>query len=201
MPATLIESEIVPVAPARKRWTREECQILEAQGLVEPGRYELLNGDLIFKVKNRPHVLTSRILIDLFKEVFGKDRVNSEAPIDLRPGDNPKNALEPALVVLRRSDLEITNSNPQPSDVALLIEVSDATLYTDLREKAILYARAGISDYWVADLNGRRLIIHREPGEDGYGSVVVYGLTEYVSPLEKPDASIRVEDLFWIPKA
>jgi Uma2 family endonuclease len=201
MPATLIESEIVPVAPARKRWTREECQILEAQGLVEPGRYELLNGDLVFKVKNRPHVLTLRVLVPLFMRLFGEERVNFEAPVDLSPGDNSRNAPEPDVVGLGRSHIETPESNPQPANIALLIEVADTSLYTDLREKALLYARAGIADYWVADLNGRHVIVHREPGEDGYGSVVVYGLTECISPLEKPETSIRVEQMFWAPKA
>jgi len=196
MPATLVESEIVMAAPTRKRWTREECRVLESQNLIEPGRYELLNGDLVFKVKKRPHILTVRVLIDLFKEIFGKDRVNSEAPIDLRATDNVLNAPEPDLVVLRRSDLEFSDSNPQPADIASVIEVADTTLSTDLRDKALLYSRAGIADYWVADINWRRVIVHREAGESGYASVIVYSSGERVSPRERPDAQIGVDELF-----
>lgn len=52
--------------------------------------------------------------------------------------------------------------------VSLLVEVSDTTLAFDLNEKASIYATAGVSEYWVADVNGR--VIHQMsvPSGDGY---------------------------------
>jgi Uma2 family endonuclease len=79
-------------------------------------------------------------------------------------------------------------ANPQPEDVQLLVEISDSTLNYDLSVKAALYARAGIVEYWVLDVNGRRLIVHREPEGDGYLSITVYVEDELVAPLVAPKA-------------
>lgn len=53
-----------------------------------------------------------------------------------------------------------------------MIEVSVSSLARDLGPKASLYASAGIAEYWVVDLRGRRVVVHRDPTDDGYGSVL-----------------------------
>ena len=52
--------------------------------------------------------------------------------------------------------------------VALIVEVSDTTLDTDLGRKADLYAAAGVAEYWVIDLNENRALMHEFPEADGY---------------------------------
>jgi Uma2 family endonuclease len=52
--------------------------------------------------------------------------------------------------------------------VALIVEVSDTTLDYDLGRKARLYARAGIPEYWVVDVEGNRVLLHTNPAEQGY---------------------------------
>jgi Uma2 family endonuclease len=80
--------------------------------------------------------------------------------------------------------------------VLLPVEVSDTTLRYDLRIKAKLYARAGILEYWVADLNRRRLIVHRQPEQGQYLSVVAYDVDESVTPLAALEHSVPVRNLF-----
>jgi len=60
-----------------------------------------------------------------------------------------------------------------PADVALLVEVADSSLAKDLDAKLKLYAAAGIQEYWVVDVRGRTLTIHREPerSDRAYASV------------------------------
>jgi hypothetical protein len=95
--------DIPSLAPPRKRWTREECAPLEASGLFEKERLELIDGDLISKTgKNRPHVNASMLMLEWLQETFGKRFVNAEAPIDVNPGDNPLNEPVPDLIVLKR---------------------------------------------------------------------------------------------------
>ena len=77
-----------------------------------------------------------------------------------------------------------------------MVEVSDSTLRFDLTVKAALYARAGIIEYWVLDINGRRLIVHRDPTPTGYRSVVAYGESEKVTPLAAPDHELLVAAIF-----
>jgi Uma2 family endonuclease len=85
---------------------------------------------------------------------------------------------------------------PQPEELSLIVEVSDTTLRFDLRTKAAVYARAGIADYWVADMNGRRLIVHRQPVQGRYASVVFYDVDESVAPLAAPEHAVAVGSLF-----
>jgi Uma2 family endonuclease len=48
----------------------------------------------------------------------------------------------------------------------LVVEVADASLRFDRREKGSLYARAGVPEYWIVNLIGRVLEIHRDPISD-----------------------------------
>jgi Uma2 family endonuclease len=52
------------------------------------------------------------------------------------------------------------------SDVTLLIEVSDDSLSRDLGLKASIYADHGVRDYWVVDVEARRVITRRAPTDD-----------------------------------
>ncbi|MBL8232099.1 MAG: Uma2 family endonuclease, partial [Bryobacterales bacterium] len=166
----------------------------------EAGKYELLNGELIPKMsKKRPHSIVVNLLLDLLKDAFGKRHVEQEATIDVRGEDSQINAPEPDLIVLRRPDHEIRTSYPQPTDIALVVEISDSSISTDLRHKAQLYARAGITDYWVVDINVRRVIVHRKPTPKGYVSALIYSSGESISPLEKPGAEIAIDSLFQFP--
>lgn len=74
--------------------------------------------------------------------------------------------------------------------------MSDTTLAHDLGPKAWLYARAGVPEYWVIDVNGRRLHVHREPGSAGYTSTRVVEADGEVSPLARPDAELELKRLF-----
>jgi Uma2 family endonuclease len=80
--------------------------------------------------------------------------------------------------------------------LSLVVEIADSTLRFDLSVKALLYARAGIVEYWVVDLTGRQLIVHRDPDAGSYRSVAAYSEHERVAPLESPQHELLVSDLF-----
>jgi Uma2 family endonuclease len=106
--------------------------------------------------------------------------------------DNAHSEPEADLKVLRRPSKEYT-SNPQPEDILLLVEISDSTVRFDLGRKAKLYARAMIQEYWVLDIPGKQLIVHREPEEGRYRSIVAYEAQEEVAPLAAPEARFCLE--------
>jgi len=187
----------VPVDPPRKRWTRTECATLEASGLWERQRLELVHGELISKMgKKRPHVNALVAVQAWLVRTFGEQFVNPEAPIDAAPEDNPTNEPEPDLVVLNKPSQEFQNANPRPADLRLVVEVSDTTLGFDLTTKAELYARAGIVEYWVVDVAAHRLIVHREPREGLYRSIAAYSEEETVRPLASLGPEFRLADAF-----
>lgn len=92
-------------------------------------------------------------------------------------------------------------SNAHPETASLVVEVADSSRLFDLKDKANLYAAGKISDYWVIDLQKRRLVVHRDPQPDsekcfghGYATVTEHAAGESVKPLlaEKP---VAVSDL------
>lgn len=202
MPALLTERLSPPAVqnPPRKRWNRSECERLEALGIFEQQRVELIEGELIDKMgKNRPHVATAALLTAWLIQVFGGLRVNAEAPIDVAPKDNPTNQPVSDLIVLTREyadSARYLSTTPQPQDLDLVIEIADTSLAFDLTVKAALYARAGIAEYWVLDVPGRRLIVHRDPQNGQYGSVTAYAEHENVAPLSAPNSTFPVETVF-----
>src|SRR5205085_776518 len=86
-------------------------------------------------------------------------------------------------------------SNPCPLDLRLVVEVSDTTLGFDLTTKARLYARAGIAEYWVLDIPGRRMVVHRDPQQAQYRLVAAYGEDESVARMAAPNSELHVRDV------
>lgn len=99
---------------------------------------------------------------------------------------------EPDLVVAERHD----ERNPLPlSHVRIAIEVSDATLDTDLGRKAQLYARHDVPEYWVVDLDGR--VVHQmwSPSANGYGERREAALGERVEAVTIGGLQVDTSDI------
>jgi len=89
-----------------------------------------------------------------------------------------------------------------PTTAELIVEISDTSLRYDTTEKMSLYAATMIREYWVLDINGRQLLVHRDPVADAtaifgfrYASIQTFGATDSVSSLAQPSATVRVADL------
>lgn len=176
-------------------WTREECETLEAAGLLDFERFELIEGDLIRKMaKNPPHSYGLKSLLNWLIQAFGIAFVMQEVAIDLAPEDTPTSLPEPDIIVLKSHYSTFAKANPGSRDLHLVVEVAHATLDFDLTTKADLYARAGIPEYWVLDVPGRRLVVHRDP-QNGK-SVIAFSEQESVTLLAAPNAEFRVRDAF-----
>jgi len=198
MPTAVVDRPAPPLPnePWRKRWTRQECAVLESSGLLDNQHLELVEGELINKMgKKWPHGRSQSALFGWLMRLFGEQFVCAEMPINVAPEDNPTSEPEPDLILLARTLWQI-QSNPGPEDLRLVIEIADTTLQLDLTTKAGLYARAGIADYWVLDVRGRRLIVNREPQQGVYQSVIAYNEEESVSPLAAPDHEFPVAQAF-----
>jgi Uma2 family endonuclease len=77
---------------------------------------------------------------------------------------------------------------PEAKEAPLVVEVADTSLGYDREVKLPLYARAGIPEAWLVDLNGGAIEVHTEPSSEGYksrriarrGETVVSGAVEEV---------------------
>jgi Uma2 family endonuclease len=172
----------------RIRWTRRAVRALAESGLIDLEAFELLDGELIQKVKNR--------VLAYLRLAFGDAFVQHEMPILLSdvPDDTDTSLPEPDAAVLFSATDDFTDA-PSPGAIRLLIEVSDSTLGKDLGAKATLYASIGIVEYWVIDIPGQRLHVHRGPGGDIWREVRIYSAVESVAPLAAPTQPVPVADL------
>ena len=169
---------------------------MEASGVWDRLKLELVDGDLITKMgKNRPHAITHGIVTRWLMRVFGAEYIESESPIDVAVEDVPTSEPVPDLIVLAKPSPEFPK-NPVPADIRLVVEISDSSVGFDLTRKAELYARAGIVEYWVFDVQVRRIVVHRDPANGLYHSVIAYGTRESVSSLAAPDHQLRVAEAF-----
>jgi Uma2 family endonuclease len=168
------EISVAQEGPPRKRWTRTECQLLQDSGLWDGQHFELIEGELYNKMgKGRPHTIALTLVRNWLLRVFGDQFIETEPSIDVAPEDNPTSEPEPDIIVLAKPSWEFA-SNPTSADIRLLVEVSDTTKHFDSKTKALLYARAGIGEYWVVDVNAKSLIVHRNPAAGNYQSIETY---------------------------
>ena len=85
--------------------------------------------------------------------------------------------------------------HPRPSDVLLLIEVSDSSVAYDRSVRAALYAAAGVPELWIVDLNLRQVECRRNPGPDGYGEVQRIAADQRLAPLAFPEVALSVSEI------
>jgi Uma2 family endonuclease len=149
-----------------RRWKRIEYEQLIDRGIFQPGeRLELIGGQLVVRQpQDGAHALGVELVAEALREAFGAvARVRVQLPIALDEESEP----EPDVSVVGGP---LADADPTlPSRALLIVEVSDSSLALDRTEKASLYARAGIADYWILNLVERVLEVHREPdrGIDG----------------------------------
>jgi Uma2 family endonuclease len=143
----------------------EYHQLIESGGFDEDARIELIDGLLLdMSPKTREHEQAIRWLTRILYAAVDLERfeVLVAAPLTLGTSEP-----EPDLAVVG-----VDASRPyHPGTAALVIEVSVSSRRRDLRVKPGIYARAGVPLYWVIDLDGRRVVVHSEPGHDGYSSI------------------------------
>ena len=132
-------------------------------GVFEGQRFELIDGDLIDKIGQKPpHAFAIQRFQELFIRLFGSGRVRVQGPMEAGSADREKSMPEPDLAVLKEAKDEYQQRHPAGSEMALVVEVADTTVRPDLTRKRDLYANAGVPEYWVLDLKDRRLVVHRD---------------------------------------
>lgn len=171
-----------------RRFTVEEYRRMAEAGILgEQDRVELLDGRIVEMTPiGERHAACVRRLVNLLAE-----RARARAIIDVQ---NPVyldlwSLPQPDLALLRpRADFY--TAHPEPEDILLVIEVADTSLRYDREMKFPAYARRGIPEAWLVDLEGARIEVHRAPGLEGYGTVDTVGHGEEIEPAALPGVSL-----------
>lgn len=180
----------------RKRFSRSEVEQMFDSGIFEGQRLELIDGDLIDKMgQNPPHASVIRRLAILLAQIFGMERILNRAPVDVAPADRERNFPEPDLAILIENKPDFDSRHPFGNELLLLVEVAQTSLDRDTSTKRDLYARAGVPEYWVVDLPGRQVIVHRAPSGGAYSQVSVFSGDEAIAPESQPGHPIPVSKI------
>jgi Uma2 family endonuclease len=181
--------------PQRRLFTVEEYLTMAEAGIFTADeRVQLINGEIVrMSPMGRLHRKIMAIVSALLNErlVARNAVVVSQLPLEV-PGDSMP---EPDFMVFDRSLLGM-RSFPKGSDLILAIEVADSSLKIDKGVKVSLYARAGIREYWVVDLQDRTIEVYRKPVtmSGTYGEVTTRGVGEKVALESHPDVEFAVAD-------
>mgnify|MGYP000431933753 FL=1 len=76
-----------------------------------------------------------------------------------------------------------------------MVEVAETSSDYDRQIKIPLYARWGIPEAWLVDLDQHRVEVHRDPSDDGYREVRVVTKSEALAPVAFPDLDLRAQDV------
>ncbi|MBD1852967.1 Uma2 family endonuclease [Cyanobacteria bacterium FACHB-502] len=183
------------VSTKAKQWTVDDYhRMIKAGILTEGDRVELLEGQIIeMNPQLPPHAATTQRAfryLDRLLETIAYVRM--QLPVTLKPKSEP----EPDIAIVRIDPDEYGDRHPAPDEIFLIIEVADSTLLSDRQQKAPIYAKAGIPDYWILDVNARQVYVFREPMQEGYQQEVIVDANRVLAPLAFPDIEIPLNQLF-----
>lgn len=141
----------------------------EAGILTEDDRVELIEGEIVqmTPVGSRHAACVDRLNQLLGRALGQRAIIRIQSPIHLSDLSEP----EPDLTLLVPREDFYAEAHPTPNEILLVVEVGDSSRSFDAETKAPLYARHGIPELWLVDLETAEVTVHREPTPDGYRSV------------------------------
>ncbi|MEL6136375.1 MAG: Uma2 family endonuclease [Cyanobacteria bacterium J06626_23] len=155
-------------------------------------RTELLNGEIFQLIdKSTAHAAARRTGDVFLLGLKGEYAVHIKAPISLDEQSEPY----PDVTVTVTDPEDFITHHSGPDEILLLIEVADSSLKHDLETKAAAYAIAGIVEYWVLDVDNRRLFVFHQPTASGYQTTKTYTDVDAIAPLFFKDFEIHIADM------
>lgn len=174
------------------RWSVEEYHRMALSGLLdESDRVELIEGELIDMAPiGSKHAFIVNRLSQTFSAKAGQQYfVSTQNPVQLGERSEP----QPDLALLKHGNY--MDKLPVAAEVLLIVEVSHTTLDYDRDVKLTLYARHGISEVWLLDVNAGELTVYREPAEGQYRLIRKPTRAEAVSPALVPAVAISLAEV------
>lgn len=178
------------LAQVRHRVSAQDFHKMAAAGILrESDRVELIDGEIVDMAPiGSKHAFVVSRLARFFTLAAG-DRclVSVQNPVRLDDSSEP----QPDLALLKSGDY--MDRLPTPQDVLLVIEVAATSIEFDREVKLGLYARHGIPEVWLLDLNAGELSVFREPAQGQYRVQLKPLVSDPVSPLLLPAIDLKLE--------
>lgn len=183
-----------PVVLQRHRLTVDEYYRMAEAGVLAPdARVELIEGEVIdmAPMKSEHAWAITQLAARLHDAVRGRAFVFCQTPLTLGPDSEP----EPDLMLVRVRPEGYGARHPTAADVLLLIEVADSSLEYDRRVKIPLYARHGVPEAWIVDLENRQVRFFRRPAGDAYTDITATETPGVTAPGLLPGLTLDLSGL------
>lgn len=177
-----------------RRFTVDEYhRMAEAGILTEDDRVELLDGEIVEITPIGPrHAAVVARLADRFHRAVGSRAIVwTQNPVRLDRYAEP----EPDGALLRPRPDFYADHHPTPDDILLIVEVAQASLPGDRTRKLPAYARAGVPEVWLINLETNLVEVYREPRPDGYAAREILTSADTVTVTALPRIEISVRDI------
>ena len=176
------------------RFTVDDLYQMCEAGIISPdARVELIEGQIVsMPAPGSAHAGTVDQLNQLLVSALtGRAIVRNQNPLRL----DKWNELQPDVTLLKPRDDWYKSRQPRADDTLLVIEVSHSSKASDRDVKSELYARFGVPEYWIIDLQAKCLQLYRRPRAKGYDSMerLERGI---ISPEAFPDLKLKIDFLF-----
>jgi Uma2 family endonuclease len=177
---------------ARRHFNVTEYYRMAAAGVfTEDDRVELIEGEIIeMNPIGSRHAACVGRLTKIFERSAG-DRVIVWVQNPVQIGDYSEPL--PDVALLKPRDDFYAQAKPQPTDVLLIIEVSDSSVEYDRDIKLPLYARAGIPEMWLVNLPQETIEIYSQPLAEKYQEIRVVKRGESLTPKSLPPLTIDAD--------
>ncbi len=178
----------------KRRFTVDEYHRMAEAGIFsEDESVELLEGEIVemTPISSRHAAAVDR-LAHLLNRGLGENAiVRVQGPIRLGETSEP----QPDLALLRPRPDFYAAGHPRPEDVFLLVEVADTSATSDRAVKVPLYARAGIEEVWLVDLQKKTIEVYRQPSQAGYEQVLHLSGNDSLSPQAFPALKLTTKEV------
>jgi Uma2 family endonuclease len=177
------------------RFTVQDYHRMAEAGIFrEDDRLELLQGEIVEMPPRGPgHAGGVKRLMNSFLPLQGESKaiISVQDPIRLGEYSEP----QPDLALLKPRPDFYAREHPSPEDVLLVVEVMDSSASYDREVKVPLYARFGIPETWLVDLEQGLIEMYRFPGPEGYQQIRTLRRGDRLSPQAFPELIVTVDEL------
>jgi Uma2 family endonuclease len=190
----MAQSPVVePRAPAHRFSVAEYYAMAEAGILGEDDRVELLEGEVVQMVPigSQHNAIVDRIAKFLWSQIDDHAIARIQGSIRLDQHSEP----QPDVALLRYRPDFYADAHPGPVDILLIIEVMQTSADYDRTVKAPLYARSGIAELWLVDLEADVIEVLRSPREGQYRERMLRKRGETIELSGEVTLQVQVGDL------